>query len=51
MLAVSDTSPLSNLAIIGLLPSLKPELKRLRDEAGFFIDHEIERFILSEAGE
>jgi predicted nucleic acid-binding protein len=35
----------------GSLPSLKQELKRLRGEAVFFIDHEIERFILSEAGE
>jgi hypothetical protein len=30
---------------------LRTELQRLRHEAGFFIDAEIERFILSEAGE
>ena len=41
MRAVSNTSPLCNLAIIG----------RLRAEAGFFVDAEIEQFILSQAGE
>jgi len=35
----------------GVLPALKPELKRLRSEAGFFIDAGIEQFILSQAGE
>jgi predicted nucleic acid-binding protein len=35
----------------GSLPSLKPELLRLRMEAKFFIDAEIERFILSQVGE
>ncbi len=62
MRVVSNTSPLSNLAVIarlellhakfgGALPAVKPELERLRTEAGFFIDHAIERFILLEAGE
>jgi uncharacterized protein len=35
----------------GMLPSLRPELDRLRSEAGFFVDAEIERFILSQVGE
>jgi predicted nucleic acid-binding protein len=35
----------------GWLPRLSPEIKKLRDEAGFFIDQEIERFILSQAAE
>ena len=35
----------------GWLSKLRPELDRLRKEAGFFIDAEIERFILSQAGE
>lgn len=35
----------------GWLPAIKPELQRLRSEAGFFIDSGIERFILSQAGE
>lgn len=35
----------------GTFPALKPELERLRIEAGFFIDAGIEQFILSQAGE
>jgi predicted nucleic acid-binding protein len=35
----------------GLLPDLRHEIKRLRTEAGFFVDAEIERFILSQVGE
>ena len=35
----------------GALPSLRVEIQRLRAEAGFFVDLEIERFILSQAGE
>lgn len=35
----------------GLLPNLRLEINRLRSEAGFFVDPEIERFILSQAGE
>jgi predicted nucleic acid-binding protein len=35
----------------GRLPHLKYEMERLRKEAGFFIAAEIERFILSQAGE
>jgi len=31
----------------GLLPCLRSEINRLRSEAGFFVDTEIERFILS----
>ena len=37
--------------LAGWIPSLRNELDRLRHEAGFFIDTEIERFILSQAGE
>lgn len=33
------------------LPSLRMEMQRLRQEAGFFISADLERFILSEAGE
>lgn len=35
----------------GLLPSLRSEIHRLRSEAGFFVDAEIEQFMLSQAGE
>ncbi|MCW5551992.1 MAG: DUF3368 domain-containing protein [Verrucomicrobiae bacterium] len=35
----------------GLVPSLRGEIHRLRTEAGFFVDSEIERFILSQVGE
>jgi len=35
----------------GALPDLRSEINRLRTEARFFIDSEIERFILSQAGE
>ena len=35
----------------GILPGLRPEFDRLRSEAGFFVDPEIERFILSQAGD
>ena len=35
----------------GVLPSLRDEIQRLRSDAGFFIDAEIERFLLSEAAE
>jgi uncharacterized protein len=35
----------------GWLPSIRMEIERLRREAGFFIDTEIERFILSQSGE
>jgi predicted nucleic acid-binding protein len=70
---VSDTSPISNLAIIGrldllkrryglpgellharqtgMLPIMRSEISRLCAEAGFFVDTEIERFILSQVGE
>jgi predicted nucleic acid-binding protein len=37
--------------LAGKLPSLRPELDRLRSDAGFFVDREIERFILSQADE
>ncbi|HOB98629.1 MAG TPA: DUF3368 domain-containing protein [Verrucomicrobiota bacterium] len=33
------------------IPTLRDEITRLRQEAGFFVDVEIERFILSQAGE
>ena len=36
---------------IGHVPELRAEISRLRTEAGFFVDPEIERFILSQAGE
>jgi predicted nucleic acid-binding protein len=35
----------------GVFPSLRAEINRLRSEAGFFVDAEIERFILSQVGE
>lgn len=35
----------------GWLPELRVEIDRLRREAGFFIDSEIESFILSQVGE
>ena len=35
----------------GLLPELRSEIQRLRTEAGFFVDAEIEPFILSQVGE
>ena len=37
--------------INGHVPSLATEIKRLREEAGFFVGSDIERFILSQAGE
>jgi len=36
---------------IGLVFDLRNELSRLRSEAGFFVDAEIEAFILSQVGE
>lgn len=36
---------------VGLLADLRTEIHRLRAEAGFFVDAEIERFILSQVGE
>ncbi len=36
---------------IGLLPNLRGEIHRLRAEAGFFVDTEIAKFILSQVGE
>ena len=73
MRVVSNTSPISNLAIIGrldllkrrygvsgellharqtgIIPNLRREINRLRSDAGFFVDAEIERFILSQVGE
>jgi predicted nucleic acid-binding protein len=35
----------------GSIPALKPEVERLRAEAGFFIDAGVGQFILSQAGE
>ncbi len=37
--------------LTGLLPDLRSEIHRLRKEAGFFVDTEIEQFILSQVGE
>jgi hypothetical protein len=34
-----------------MLPNLRSEINRLRVEAGFFVDGEIERFILSQVGD
>jgi predicted nucleic acid-binding protein len=34
----------------GILPNLRSEINRLRSDAGFFVDAEIERFILSQVG-
>src|ERR1035438_261562 len=35
----------------GMLLNLRSEINRLRSEAGFFVDAEIERFILSQVGD
>lgn len=35
----------------GMLSNLRSEIDRLRAEAGFFVDAEIERFILSQVGD
>ncbi|MBI5388525.1 MAG: DUF3368 domain-containing protein, partial [Verrucomicrobia bacterium] len=35
----------------GLLSDLRREIRRWRTEAGFFVDAEIEQFLLSQAGE
>jgi hypothetical protein len=35
----------------GMLPNLRSEINRLRSGAGFFVDAEIERFILSQVGD
>ena len=35
----------------GTIPSLRSEIIRLRSEAGFFVDGEIEQFLLSQVGE
>ena len=35
----------------GWIPNLRAEIDRLRAEAGFFVDSQIERFILSQVGE
>jgi predicted nucleic acid-binding protein len=58
MRVVSNTSPISNLAIISRLELLKrryrtvlTEIELLRSEAPFFIDSEIESFILAQDGE
>jgi hypothetical protein len=34
-----------------VLPNLRSEINRLRSHAGFFVDAEIERFILPQVGE
>lgn len=47
MLVVSDTSPLSNLAIIGRLSLLQEQFS----EAGFFIDRPLELRVLAMVGE
>jgi predicted nucleic acid-binding protein len=62
MLVASDTSPISNLAVIGRLgllraklegaiPSLKAELETLRDRARFFVARHLEERILQSARE
>ena len=35
----------------GMLPNLRSEISRLRSGAGFFVDPEIEQFILSQTGD
>lgn len=35
----------------GWIPGMRDEIARLRKEAGFFVDTEIERLILSQANE
>jgi hypothetical protein len=37
--------------LAGEVVSLRPEIARLRTDAGFFIDSTIERFVLTQAGE
>ena len=36
---------------VGVIPNLQSEINRLRAEAGFFVDAEIERFLLCQVGE
>jgi uncharacterized protein len=37
--------------LAGWIPNVTDEIRRLRIEAGFFVDAEVERFILSQTGE
>jgi uncharacterized protein len=37
--------------LAGLIPNVGDEIRRLRGEAGFFVDETVERFILSQVGE
>ena len=37
--------------LAGWIPNVTDEIRRLRLEAGFFVDAEVERFILSQSGE
>ncbi len=49
MLVVSNTSPVSKLS--GWIPNVRDEIRRLRLEAGFFVDATVEKFILSQVDE
>ena len=51
MVAVSDTSPISNLSIIGRLASVRAEIDALRNMAGFFIAASLEIDVLGSVGE
>lgn len=60
MRVVSNTSPVCNLAIIGLLAeermagnlaSLEDEIRRLRDECRFFVSADLELRLLHGVGE
>lgn len=37
--------------MVGRLQLVRPQFERLRNEAGFFLDGELERFLLSQVGE
>jgi hypothetical protein len=37
--------------LAGWIPNVEVEIRRLRMEAGFFVDGAIEKFILSQVGE
>ena len=37
--------------LAGWIPNVRDEIRRLRGDAGFFVDATVERFILSQVGE
>jgi hypothetical protein len=42
---------LAHAKLVGRIANVRDEIKRLRQEAGFFVDPKIERFILAQVGE